>query len=139
MPSAPSDHLPVMRPALIVFVSSATAALTLRSPVALIRHAGANHLSRGVTGGDRVCVADLPGYGDSSAPTSPTLASLLDSTQQTLDTLVGADTPIMLAGFSLGGLVAARLARGPYVTRRSEPARDHAAQPATAHACSTRR
>lgn len=58
----------------------------------------------------KVCVVDLPGYGDSSAPTSPTLASLLDATQQTLDALVGAQAPIALAGFSFGGLVAARLA-----------------------------
>lgn len=56
----------------------------------------------------RVCVADLPGYGDSSAPASPTLASLIDATQQTLDALVGAQTPVALAGFSFGGLVAAR-------------------------------
>jgi pimeloyl-ACP methyl ester carboxylesterase len=58
----------------------------------------------------RVCVADLPGYGDSSAPASPTFASLLDATRSTLDTLVGAQAPIALAGFSFGGLVAARLA-----------------------------
>lgn len=58
----------------------------------------------------RVCVADLPGYGDSSAPTSPTLASLLAATLHTLDALVGAQTPILLAGFSFGGLVASRLA-----------------------------
>lgn len=57
-----------------------------------------------------VCVVDLPGYGDSSVPTSPTLASLLDATRQTLDALVGADTAVALAGFSFGGLVAARLA-----------------------------
>ncbi len=58
----------------------------------------------------RVWVVDLPGYGDSSAPTSPTLESLLDATRQTLDALVGADTPVALAGFSFGGLVAAQLA-----------------------------
>ncbi len=58
----------------------------------------------------RVCVVDLPGYGDSSAPAAPTLASLLDATQQTLDALVGAQVPILIAGFSFGGLVAARLA-----------------------------
>ena len=57
-----------------------------------------------------VCAVDLPGYGDSSTPPSPTLASLLDATQQTLDTLVGAQTPILMAGFSFGGLVAACLA-----------------------------
>ncbi len=58
----------------------------------------------------RVCAADLPGYGDSSAPASPTLDSLLVATCQTLDALLGAATPIALAGFSFGGLVAARLA-----------------------------
>jgi pimeloyl-ACP methyl ester carboxylesterase len=63
-------------------------------------------LSRGF----KVCVADLPGYGDSSAPASPTLDSLLEATRQTLDALLGAATPIALAGFSFGGLVAARLA-----------------------------
>ncbi len=57
-----------------------------------------------------VCAADLPGYGDSSAPASPTLDALLDAAQQTLDALVGAQAPIALAGFSFGGLVAARLA-----------------------------
>lgn len=58
----------------------------------------------------RVCVPDLPGYGDSSAPASPTLDALLAATRETLDALVGAGTPIALAGFSFGGLVAARLA-----------------------------
>ena len=58
----------------------------------------------------KVCVPDLPGYGDSSAPASPALAALLEATRLTLDTLVGAATPIALAGFSFGGLVAARLA-----------------------------
>lgn len=58
----------------------------------------------------RVCVADLPGYGDSSVPAAPTLDALLQATQQTLDTVVGAQAPIALAGFSFGGLVAARLA-----------------------------
>lgn len=58
----------------------------------------------------RVCVVDLPGYGDSSAPEQPTLASLLGATQQTLNALVGEHSPIALAGFSFGGLVAAHLA-----------------------------
>lgn len=58
----------------------------------------------------RVCVPDLPGYGDSSTPSAASLDALLDATQQTLDVLVGAQTPILLAGFSFGGLVAARLA-----------------------------
>lgn len=58
----------------------------------------------------RVCVPDLPGYGESSTPASPTLAALLDATHETLDALVGAATPLVMAGFSFGGLVAARLA-----------------------------
>lgn len=58
----------------------------------------------------RVCAVDLPGYGDSSVPGAPTLASLLDATRHTLDALVGTQTPILMAGFSFGGLVAARLA-----------------------------
>ena len=57
-----------------------------------------------------VWVVDLPGYGDSSVPSAPTLESLVDATQQTLDALLGARTPIALAGFSFGGLVAAQLA-----------------------------
>jgi pimeloyl-ACP methyl ester carboxylesterase len=57
-----------------------------------------------------VWVVDLPGYGDSSVPSAPTLESLLDATQPTLDALLGARTPIALAGFSFGGLVAAQLA-----------------------------
>ena len=58
----------------------------------------------------KVCLADLPGYGDSSPPPEPTLASLLDTTQHTLDAWLGVGTPIALAGFSFGGLVAAQLA-----------------------------
>ena len=58
----------------------------------------------------RVCVADLPGYGDSSPPPEATLASLVETTQHTLDAWLGALTPIALAGFSFGGLVAAQLA-----------------------------
>ena len=57
-----------------------------------------------------VCVPDLPGYGDSDEPAAPTLESLVDATVATLDALVGADTPVDLAGFSFGGLVAAHLA-----------------------------
>jgi pimeloyl-ACP methyl ester carboxylesterase len=57
-----------------------------------------------------VWVPDLPGYGDSDEPMEPTLAALVDATLDTLDTLVGRDTPIALAGFSFGGLVAAQLA-----------------------------
>lgn len=57
-----------------------------------------------------VCVPDMPGYGDSASPAEATLASLLDSLQASLDTLIGGRTPIGLAGFSFGGLVASHLA-----------------------------
>jgi pimeloyl-ACP methyl ester carboxylesterase len=57
-----------------------------------------------------VWVPDLPGYGESDAPSAPTLDSLIDAIGQTLDRLVGAGTPIVLAGFSFGGLVASHLA-----------------------------
>ena len=57
-----------------------------------------------------VLVPDMPGYGDSAAPPEPTLAALVQMLAQSLDGLVGADTPVQLAGFSFGGLVAAHLA-----------------------------
>ena len=57
-----------------------------------------------------VWVPDLPGYGDSDAPVEPSLASLVDATMNTLDTLVGNGRPIALVGFSFGALVAANLA-----------------------------
>lgn len=58
----------------------------------------------------RVLVPDMPGYGDSATPPEPTLAALVQMLAQSLDALVGADTPVQLAGFSFGGLVAAHLA-----------------------------
>jgi pimeloyl-ACP methyl ester carboxylesterase len=57
-----------------------------------------------------VLVPDMPGYGDSATPPEPTLASLVQMLAQSLDGLVSADTPLQLAGFSFGGLVAAHLA-----------------------------
>lgn len=65
-----------------------------------------------------VWVPDMPGYGDSDIPPEPTLASLVGLLQATLDQLLGAATPIRLAGFSFGGLVAATLAaQRPYIER----------------------
>lgn len=58
-----------------------------------------------------VWVPDLPGYGESSEPAEPTLASLVVALCDTLDQLVGADTAVHVAGFSFGGLVAASVAR----------------------------
>ncbi len=57
-----------------------------------------------------VWVPDLPGYGDSDMPPEPNLDSLVDSTQATLDALVGPGREIHVVGFSFGGLVAASLA-----------------------------
>jgi pimeloyl-ACP methyl ester carboxylesterase len=57
-----------------------------------------------------VWVPDLPGYGESDPPVEASLASLVDATTVTLDALVGSETPIALAGFSFGGLVAANVA-----------------------------
>ncbi|PZQ63195.1 MAG: alpha/beta hydrolase, partial [Variovorax paradoxus] len=58
---------------------------------------------------------DLPGYHQSATPPAPqpgedALEPLLAALQGTLDQLVGHGTPIVLGGFSFGGLVAARLA-----------------------------
>lgn len=58
-----------------------------------------------------VWVPDLPGYGESSAPVEPTLASLVGALCDTLDHLVGVGTAVHVAGFSFGGLVAASVAR----------------------------
>lgn len=60
--------------------------------------------------GHTLWVPDMPGYGESSAPAEPSLAALVQALQHSLDTLVGAATPVGLAGFSFGGLVAAQLA-----------------------------
>jgi pimeloyl-ACP methyl ester carboxylesterase len=65
----------------------------------------------------RVLVPDLPGYGDSDTPPEPTMPSLVNTTRAALDQLLGADTPVRLAGFSFGGLVAAHIAaQRPNVT-----------------------
>lgn len=57
-----------------------------------------------------VWMPDLPGYGASSAPADRTLESMVALVREALDRLVGPDTPVGLAGFSFGGLVAAGLA-----------------------------
>ncbi len=65
-----------------------------------------------------VWAPDMPGYGDSDTPPEPTLASLVNLLQSTLDRLLGAATPVRLAGFSFGGLVAATLAtQRPHIER----------------------
>jgi pimeloyl-ACP methyl ester carboxylesterase len=65
----------------------------------------------------RVLVPDLPGYGESDPPPEPTMHSLVNTTRAALDQLLGAGTPVRLAGFSFGGLVAAHTAaQRPHVT-----------------------
>lgn len=60
-----------------------------------------------------VWAPDMPGYGGSAAPPEPTLPSLLAMLGHSLGTLLGPRTPLALAGFSFGGLVAAHLAASP--------------------------
>lgn len=60
-----------------------------------------------------VWVPDLPGYGHSTPPPEPTLPSLLLALRESLGHLLGPTTPIALAGFSFGSLVAAHLAANP--------------------------
>lgn len=57
-----------------------------------------------------VWVPDLPGYGESDTPPEPTMQSLVNTLRAALDQLLGAGTPVRLAGFSFGGLVAAHIA-----------------------------
>ncbi|MFZ2738887.1 MAG: alpha/beta fold hydrolase [Burkholderiaceae bacterium] len=53
---------------------------------------------------------DMPGFGESDAAGPAGMADLLDAMQAGLDQLLGAQTHFDLAGFSFGGLVAAKLA-----------------------------
>ena len=62
-----------------------------------------------------VWVPDLPGFGDSDPVDADDRAPqrlelLVDATLATLDTLVGRQTPVDMAAFSFGGLVAAHVA-----------------------------
>ena len=53
---------------------------------------------------------DLPGYGETTLTPTGGLAELVAQLRQSLDALLGDHTPILLAGFSFGGLVSAQLA-----------------------------
>lgn len=53
---------------------------------------------------------DMPGYGETTLTPSGGLTELVDQLRQSLDALLGAHTPILLGGFSFGGLVSAQLA-----------------------------
>ena len=70
-----------------------------------------------------VWVPDMPGFNDSDAldPVphgQDRMAPLIDALRATLDILIGEGTPVDLAGFSFGGLVAARLATERGAVRR---------------------
>lgn len=70
-----------------------------------------------------VWVPDMPGYNDSDAPDpvareQDRMAPLIDALRVTLGILIGDETPVDLAGFSFGGMVAARLATERGAVRR---------------------
>ena len=76
-------------------------------------HGSWRHWARNIESLSRryaVWLPDLPGYGDSDVPAGTSLDALVDATIESLDHLIGGSTPLRLAGFSFGGLVAARLA-----------------------------
>jgi len=92
---------------------------TTRPPLVLLHggHGSWMHWLRNVEAlsvGRTVWVPDQPGYNESdvplpAAPGQQPVDPLLDALIGTLDALVGADTTIDLAGFSFGGIVAAKL------------------------------
>lgn len=53
---------------------------------------------------------DMPGYGETTLTPTGGLTELVAQLRQSLDALLGAGTPVLLAGFSFGGLVSAQLA-----------------------------
>lgn len=58
----------------------------------------------------RLLIPDMPGFGDSDPIADGSLDALLSRLLRSLNQLVDVQTPIDLAGFSFGGLVAAHLA-----------------------------
>ncbi len=58
----------------------------------------------------KLYIADLAGYGDSSAPEFDDFESMVSVTTASIKTLLGPTTPFNLAGFSFGGLVSANVA-----------------------------
>lgn len=65
-----------------------------------------------------VWLPDMPGYGDSDAPSGTDLRAVVDPTLASLGAVLGDRTDFALVGFSFGGLVAAHLAaRCPRVRR----------------------
>jgi pimeloyl-ACP methyl ester carboxylesterase len=110
-PLAPPPHAPVPSPQLAWHEFGAVSA----APLVLLHggHGAWQHWARNVAALSQrhhVLVPDMPGYGASAAPPEPSMASLLDTLRRGLDERLGAQTPVRLAGFSFGGLVAAQLA-----------------------------
>jgi len=64
-----------------------------------------------------VWIPDLPGFGDSDNLDEPTFEGLCEATLASLNTVIGAATPVDLAGFSFGGMVASALARRRPISR----------------------
>ena len=56
-------------------------------------------------------IPDIPGSGESCSPAPPITAERIAATLLAgLDTLIGADAPFAIAGFSMGGLIAGHIA-----------------------------
>ena len=63
-----------------------------------------------LSSGFSLWMPDMPGYGESTLTPTGGLTELVAQLRQSLDALLGAHTPILLGGFSFGGLVSAHLA-----------------------------
>jgi len=91
-----------------------------RPPIVLLHggHGSWMHWLRNVeamSAAHTLWLPDMPGFADSDAPPKPlagetAVGPLLKALGGTLDQLIGAGTPIVLGGFSFGGLVAAKFA-----------------------------
>ncbi len=66
----------------------------------------------------KLYIADLAGYGDSSAPEFDDFESMVSVTTASIKTLLGPTTPFNLAGFSFGGLVSANVAAEGLAVKR---------------------
>ena len=63
-------------------------------------------------------IADLAGYGDSSAPAFDDFENMVQVTAASIRTLLGPTSPFNLAGFSFGGLVSANVAAEGLAVKR---------------------
>lgn len=94
-----------------------------RPPVALL-HGGHGcwlHWVRNIAAlaeGGEVWVADMPGYGESDAPSGPGMADLVAMCAASLRGMLAPGQPLDLIGFSFGGLAAAHLAADHLPVRR---------------------